>query len=51
MTGFGENQVILFPNGLISLRMAKAAELPPGTVINSDAAKSTAQVVARFAPF
>jgi hypothetical protein len=51
MTGFGENQVILFPNGLISIRMGKGAELPPGEKVNVSGAGTTAQAVDRLAPF
>lgn len=51
MTGFGENQIILFPNGLISLRMGKGAELPPGEKVNTSARGSTAQAVDRLSPF
>jgi hypothetical protein len=51
MTGFGENQVILFPTGLISIRMGKGAELPKGEKVNSGGAGTTEQVVDRLAPF
>lgn len=51
MTGYGENQVILFPNGLISIRMAKGAELPPHENVNVPGAGTTAQAVDRLAPF
>jgi hypothetical protein len=33
MQGSGENEVILAPNGLISIRTAKAAGLPEGTTM------------------
>jgi hypothetical protein len=51
MTGFGENQVILFPTGLISIRMGKGAELPPGENVDSVGAGTTAQAVDRLSPF
>jgi len=51
MTGFGENQVILFPNGLISIRMGKGAELPPNEKVNTNARGTTAQAVDRLSPF
>ena len=51
MTGFGESQVILFPNGLISIRMGKGAELPSGEKVNSRAKGATAQTVDRLSPF
>jgi hypothetical protein len=51
MTGFGESQVILFPNGLISIRMGKGAELPSGEKVNSRAREATAQTVDRLSPF
>jgi len=51
MTGFGENQVILFPTGLISIRMGKGAELPKGEKVNNGGAGTTEQVVDRLSPF
>lgn len=51
MTGFGENQLIIFPNGLISIRIGKAAELPPGENVNSSVRGTTAQAVDRLLPF
>ena len=51
MTGSGENEVILFPNGLISIRTAKAAALPDGTKVNSGAGPMTIEAVERLAPF
>ena len=50
MTGFGENQVVLFPTGLISIRMGKGAELPPEENVNSGTA-TTEQAVDRLSPF
>jgi hypothetical protein len=51
MNGSGENQVIIFPNGLISLRAGKAAELPPGEKANNGKGEMTAQAVDRLLPF
>ncbi|HET9388654.1 MAG TPA: hypothetical protein VFO44_03315 [Steroidobacteraceae bacterium] len=51
MTGFGESQVILFPNGLISIRMGKGAELPPGEKVNTSVKGTTAEAVDRLSPF
>lgn len=51
MTGFGENQVILFPNGLISIRMGKGAELPPDEKVNTAGRGTTAEAVDRLSPF
>jgi len=51
MTGFGESQVILFPNGLISIRMGKGAELPSGENVNSTVRRTTAEAVDRLSPF
>jgi CubicO group peptidase (beta-lactamase class C family) len=35
MSGSGENRVIIYPNGIISFHMAKAAGLPEGTEVMS----------------
>ena len=51
MNGSGENQVIIFPNGMISIRAAKAAELPPGEKVNSGTGEMTAEAVDRLQPF
>jgi hypothetical protein len=51
MTGFGENQVVLFPTGLISIRMGKGAELPPGEKVNNRGGETTEQAVDRLSPF
>jgi len=50
MSGSGENEVILFPNGLVSIRIGKAGGLPEGTVTLSDDAGSTLRAVDRLAP-
>jgi hypothetical protein len=51
MRGSGENEVILVPNGMIEIRTAKAAELPPGTKANSGVGEMTIQAVDRLSPF
>jgi hypothetical protein len=51
MSGSGGNEVILFPNGLISIRTGKAAELPTGEKANSGSGPMTAQAVDRLNPF
>jgi hypothetical protein len=51
MSGSGANQVILFPNGLISIRAGKAAELPDGEKADSGQGPMTVQAVDRLEPF
>ncbi len=51
MEGSGENEVILFPNGLISIRTAKASGLPDGVKAFSDEGPVTIRAVERLAPF
>jgi hypothetical protein len=51
MHGSGENEVILYPNGLVSIRMAKASNLPDGERALSDAGPETIRAVERLAPF
>lgn len=51
MTGSGENEVILYPNGIVSIRTAKAAGLPDGTKVNSGTGPMTIEAVERLAPF
>lgn len=51
MSGSGENEVILYPNELISIRMAKAAELPEGEKASSDDRLMSVRAVDRLAPF
>jgi hypothetical protein len=51
ISGSGENEVILYPNGLVSIRTAKAAELPTGEKANSDEGPLTIRAVDRLAPF
>jgi hypothetical protein len=51
MQGSGDNRVTIYPNGIIALQMAKAAELPPGEQARDDDASATHRVVDRMAPF
>jgi CubicO group peptidase (beta-lactamase class C family) len=51
MSGSGANEVILFPNGLISIRAGKASELPKDEKANSGTGPMTAQAVDRLLPF
>ena len=51
MHGSGDNRVTLFPNGVISLQMAKAAELPPGEKARSDDETVTLRAIDRMVPF
>jgi hypothetical protein len=51
MSGSGENEVIMYPNDYISIRMASAAELPPGEIAKPASNPTTPQVVDRLAPF
>ena len=51
MWGAGESEVILYPNGMISIVIAKALELPPGETGKSDAGPETARAVERLKPF
>jgi CubicO group peptidase (beta-lactamase class C family) len=51
MSGSGENQVILFPNHLISIVVAKAAQLPAGEQALSADGPQTIRAVERIAPF
>jgi hypothetical protein len=51
ISGSGENEVILYPNGLVSIRTAKAAGLPEGEKVSSDEGPLTIRAVDRLAPF
>jgi hypothetical protein len=51
ISGSGENEVILYPNGLISIRTAKAAGLPEGEEVSSGEGPLTIRAVDRLAPF
>jgi CubicO group peptidase (beta-lactamase class C family) len=51
MQGSGENEVILAPNGLISIRTAKAAGLPEGTRVSDEDDAATLRVLERLGAF
>ena len=51
MWGAGESEVILYPNSLVSIRIAKAACLPPGETAVADAGPETIRAVDRLLPF
>ncbi len=51
MSGSGQNEVILYPNGLISIRIAKVAELRDCEPANSVEGSLTVRAVERLAPF
>lgn len=49
MMGSGENEVTLMPNGLISIRIAKYADLGTGEIANSGKGEMTIEAMQRFA--
>lgn len=51
MSGFGENEIILYPNKLISIVMGNAAQFHPGDQIKSAKGPQTIRAVDRLAPF
>ncbi len=51
MRGWGENEVVLYPNSLITIRIAKVGQLPPGESAHSGAGTRTIRMVDRMAPF
>jgi hypothetical protein len=51
MSGFGENEVILYPNQMISIVMGKAAAFHPGDQIKSEKGPQTIRAVDRLTPF
>jgi CubicO group peptidase (beta-lactamase class C family) len=51
MSGSGENEVILYPTGLVSIRTAKAGGLPESEKVSSDDGPLTIRAVDRLAPF
>ena len=51
MWGAGESEVILYPNSLVSIRIAKAAYLPAGQTAVSDAGPETIRAVERLSAF
>ncbi len=51
MSGSGYNEVTLFPNGIIALRMAEAAQLPAGEQVTLTDDPATMRAVDRRVPF
>jgi hypothetical protein len=51
MSGSGENEVLIAPNGLIAIRTAKASGMPTGTEPFSGDRAATLRVLERLAPF
>ena len=51
MSGAGESEVILYPNSLVSIRIAKAAYLPAAETAVSGAGPETIRAVDRLLPF
>ena len=50
MRGWGENEVVLYPNSLITVRIAKVGQLPPGESAHSGAGTRTIRMVDRMSP-
>jgi hypothetical protein len=51
MHGAGDNEVVLYPNGMISIRTSSADGLPEGTKTRTTEEPLTIQAVDRLAPF
>jgi hypothetical protein len=51
MWGSGESEVVLYPNQLVSICVAKAAQLPPGEVAREGDPQATVRAVERLVPF
>jgi len=51
MSGFGDNEVILFPGRTVAIRAAKVAEVPQGEKARSDDAAATVRAIDRLDPF
>jgi CubicO group peptidase (beta-lactamase class C family) len=51
MWGSGESEVILYPNQLVSICVAKAAQLPPGETATAGDTRATPRAVDRLVPF
>lgn len=51
MWGAGESEVTLYPNGLVSIVIAKALELPAGETARSDSGPETVLAVESLQPF
>jgi CubicO group peptidase (beta-lactamase class C family) len=50
MRGWGENEIVLYPNSLITIRIAKAGQLPAGQKPNSGPASRAIRMVDRLSP-
>ncbi|MDH4167227.1 MAG: beta-lactamase family protein [Gammaproteobacteria bacterium] len=51
MSGFGDNEVILFPGRVVAIRAARVAEVPKDEKARSDDADATVRAIDRLAPF
>jgi hypothetical protein len=51
MSGFGDNEVILFPGRIVAIRTANVANVPAGQKAVTDDATATLRAVDRMAPF
>ncbi len=51
MSGFGDNEVILFPGRIVAIRTANVANVPAGEKALSDDVNATPRAVDRLAPF
>jgi CubicO group peptidase (beta-lactamase class C family) len=51
MVGSGDNQITLYPNGLVSIVIAKVAQVPAGEKAKSDDGPETDRAVERLKPF
>jgi hypothetical protein len=51
MSGSGENEVLLLPNGLVAIRTAKASGLPAGVDPFTGDPSATIRAIERLAPF
>jgi CubicO group peptidase (beta-lactamase class C family) len=51
MSGFGENEVTIYPNQVISIVMGNAAKFSPGDQIKSEQGPQTIRAVDRLSPF
>ena len=47
MSGFGDNEVILFPGRVVAIRAANVAKVPQGEKARSDDAEATPRAVDR----
>jgi hypothetical protein len=51
MSGFGDNEVILFPGRIVAIRTANVANVPAGQKAVTDDPNATLRAVDRMAPF